>query len=210
MNLKTVFAPLLSIVLCVQASTVVAEDGAALYGACVACHGAQGEGNATLGAPALAGQLASYTARQLNNFKTGLRGTAEGDARGIQMVAMANLLNNDAKVQAVAEYLAALPRTTPSVTLAGDVEAGRTGYNSMCSDCHASDGTGNVALSSPALVGLSDQYLFEQFQNFLSGKRGYDQADRHGRQMRMISDSVSSDAELTNLVAFIQTLSAQQ
>ena len=42
---------------------------AALYAACAACHGAQGEGNPALNAPKLTGQGAWYLQRQLRHFK---------------------------------------------------------------------------------------------------------------------------------------------
>ena len=47
-----------------------AEAGKALYGTCIACHGANAEGNAALLAPGLAGQSESYLVRQLWDFKT--------------------------------------------------------------------------------------------------------------------------------------------
>ena len=51
-----------------------ASTGKAAYGTCVACHGANGEGNQALNAPKLGGLQDWYVARQLKNFKTGVRG----------------------------------------------------------------------------------------------------------------------------------------
>ena len=46
-----------------------AIESKTLYQTCAACHGAQGEGNPELAAPALAGQFEWYTQHQLENFK---------------------------------------------------------------------------------------------------------------------------------------------
>ena len=53
--------------------------GQELYAACAACHGAKGEGNATLQSPALAARSDWYLVTQLKNFKRGLRGADERD-----------------------------------------------------------------------------------------------------------------------------------
>ena len=64
----------------------LAEDAApASYQTCVACHGAVGEGNTALQAPALAGQDAAYIERQLRHFKAGVRGSDPADTLGAQM-----------------------------------------------------------------------------------------------------------------------------
>ncbi len=186
-------------------SATASTDAPADYGTCIACHGAQGEGNSSLGGPALAGQSADYLVRQLTNFQSGLRGTAPDDTRGNQMVAVAALLNDDSKQQ-IAEYLATLPRVKPVATLDGDVAAGRGVYNSNCSDCHGAQGEGNSALSAPRLAGLGDQYLFDQFKKFQRKQRGYAPADKRGRQMQFMSDVITDDASLTNVVTYIQTL----
>jgi cytochrome c553 len=62
-----------------------ASAGQQAYATCVACHGANGEGNEALGAPPLQGQHDWYLARQLNKFKNGWRGTVLGDAGGAMM-----------------------------------------------------------------------------------------------------------------------------
>ena len=48
--------------------------------ACVACHGPGGRGNPAAGYPALAGQHAMYTAKQLNDYKSQAR-TSDGDTQ---------------------------------------------------------------------------------------------------------------------------------
>ena len=53
--------------------------GQALFAPCTACHGAQAEGNRELNAPKLSGQSDWYLARQLQSFKSGVRGSHEKD-----------------------------------------------------------------------------------------------------------------------------------
>ena len=62
------------------------ENGRQLYTTCIACHGANGEGNAQLKAPRIGGQLESYTISQLNSFKSGKRGAHPDDPEGALMV----------------------------------------------------------------------------------------------------------------------------
>ncbi|MDX1555861.1 MAG: cytochrome c oxidase subunit II, partial [Xanthomonadales bacterium] len=79
--------------------------GQALYAVCSACHGAEGEGNQAVNAPKLAGQERTYLERQLHNYKNGIRGTAEGDTLGQQMVGMAATLVDDQAVRDVVAYI---------------------------------------------------------------------------------------------------------
>jgi len=61
------------------------EAGKKHFLACAACHGADGSGNKQLSAPPLTGADDWYLLTQLHNFKTGIRGTADGDVTGAQM-----------------------------------------------------------------------------------------------------------------------------
>lgn len=66
------------------------KNGSKLYqGNCGACHGASGEGNPSLNAPALAWLDATYIRRQIANFQGGLRGSHRDDRYGRQMSLMA-------------------------------------------------------------------------------------------------------------------------
>ncbi len=209
--MKQFFPALFLLGLTVAAPAQAADlaQGKALFDAtCVACHGAQGQGNPALGAPALAGQQAAYVQRQLLNFRTDLRGTVPGDTGGAQMAPMAKALPDDAAVAAVAEYLASLPasKATPSIA-GGDAAQGAKLYQSKCGSCHGGKAEGNPSLNSPRLAGQSDSYLLTQFNNFKQGKRGYQQQDRFGRQMKMMANTVN-EAELQDVLAYLNTLGA--
>jgi cytochrome c oxidase subunit II len=84
------------------------ERGRALYAVCATCHGPNGEGMQEMNAPALAGREQWYLARQLENFKSGARGSDPADTYGRQMAPMAQLLADSQAVQDMAAYLSSL------------------------------------------------------------------------------------------------------
>jgi len=86
-----------------------AKRGRALYATCSGCHGARGEGNGALKAPALAGQSDWYLATQLERFRAGERGFVPEDVQGSQMRAAAAVLPDSAAVKDVVAYINALP-----------------------------------------------------------------------------------------------------
>lgn len=86
-----------------------AARGETLYGACVACHGAGGEGNEALKAPPLRGQADWYLATQLMHFRRGMRGTHAEDVSGAMMRPMAGALPDDQATRDLAVFLAARP-----------------------------------------------------------------------------------------------------
>jgi cytochrome c oxidase subunit 2 len=85
-----------------------AGAGATAYAICGACHGAAGEGNTAQNAPKLAGQHDWYVVKQLQNFKSGIRGKGPGDTFGPTMAPMALTLPDDAAIANVAAYIATL------------------------------------------------------------------------------------------------------
>ena len=79
--------------------------GRELYAACSACHGASGEGNSTMQAPALAQRSDWYLVTQLDNFRQGLRGADTRDSYGAQMRAVAAVLPDDKAVTDVVAFI---------------------------------------------------------------------------------------------------------
>ena len=90
-----------------------AKHGRKLYEACAACHGAKGEGNSALQAPALAGQTDWYLVTQLERFRGGLRGFSSQDEPGTQMRAAVAILPDDVAVHDVVAYINTLNRGRP-------------------------------------------------------------------------------------------------
>src|SRR5688572_24685477 len=180
-----------------QTTALAAGDptqGQALYAVCGACHGANGEGNVALNAPRLAGQEDWYVRRQLQYFKTGVRGTHADDIYGAQMAPMAQTLATDAMVSNMAAYLASLPNTPAPVTIMGNADNGKAVFDSTCGVCHSANGQGIWAVNAPALAGMPDWYLVRQLQNFKNGVRGTHPADEYGFQMNLMVSALKDDA----------------
>ncbi len=71
--------------------------------ACIACHGPKGAGNAPAGFPRLAGQHATYTAKQIEDWRAGSRTNDPSE-----MMADAVRYLTPGEVAAVSEYIAGL------------------------------------------------------------------------------------------------------
>ncbi len=179
--------------------------GQALYAVCSACHGAEGEGNKAVNAPKLAGQERTYLERQLHNYKSGIRGTAEGDTLGQQMVGMAATLIDDKAVRDVVAYIGTLPDTRPQATITGDAVNGAS-YYTTCQFCHGPQGQGYWTMNAPRLSGMSDWYMADQLRKFRDGIRGSHRSDLYGRQMAMMADLFRDDRTVEDLVAYLNEL----
>ncbi len=85
-----------------------AEAGKGSYATCVACHGPDAQGNKALNAPNLAGLQDWYLARQLKNFKKGIRGAHAEDTFGQQMRPMSMTLADDNTINNVVAHILSL------------------------------------------------------------------------------------------------------
>lgn len=79
--------------------------GKKLYENCASCHGAKGEGNPALQAPALAARSDWYLVTQLVNYQKGLRGADERDTYGAQMRAIVTTLPDAKAITDVVAYI---------------------------------------------------------------------------------------------------------
>jgi|MEHZ01.5.fsa_nt_MEHZ011515618.1_3 cytochrome c553 len=181
------------------------ENGKNLYGVCASCHGPDGGGNKALNAPRISGQKAWYVARQLANFKSGIRGSHEKDIYGQQMRPMSMTLANDQMIADVSDYVSTLKSPASSPTIKGDAAAGKAAY-AICASCHGANGEGNKALNAPAIAGQNDWYIVRQLYNFKNGIRGADPKDTYGQQMRPMAMTLPNDAAINNIAAYISTL----
>jgi len=85
-----------------------ADRGKALYAVCSTCHGDSGQGMPDMNGPRLAGREEWYLKRQLQNFKSGVRGRDSRDVYGQQMAPMAQLLQDDQAIADVVAYINSL------------------------------------------------------------------------------------------------------
>jgi cytochrome c oxidase subunit 2 len=88
-----------------EATSTDASRGAGLYALCAACHGTEGHGNESLGAPALVSLDDWYLIEQLELFAEGLRGADPGDTYGAQMRALASSFDTDDERRALAAFI---------------------------------------------------------------------------------------------------------
>ena len=177
-----------------------------LFTTCTACHGTLGEGNASLGAPALSNQDAWYLKRQLNNFRNGIRGTNEKNAKGIQMAAAVKIIKTDAELDELITHIKSLPNVTTTQTIEGDVLKGEQQYQMICGACHGPKAIGNQSLNAPKLAGINDWYLYEQYRNFSLEIRGSHPDDNYGYQMQMMSSALTEDQGIKDVIAYIRSV----
>jgi cytochrome c553 len=190
-----------------------AEDpgrAAELYELCAQCHGDDGGGNPAFMAPAIAGLPQWYVAGQLRNFKGGLRGLHPDDKGGLRMYPM-SLAVEEADVDALAAFVAAMPPTRPAPTpeaSGGDPAKGAASYV-LGATCHGADGSGNQALNGPPLRGQHDWYLLKSLQSYKSGVRGNDPRNANASIMRGMAASLADEQAIKDVIAHIQTLGSQ-
>ena len=179
--------------------------GKQLYAVCSSCHGSQGQGNAALHAPKLAGQGDWYLKRQLKYYKQGVRGTHEKDVFGKMMAPMAATLADDTAIKDVVAYIKTLPDNPSTATVTGDAADGKKRY-ATCGACHGPNGQGVQAMNAPGLNGMSDWYMVTQLKNFKQGIRGSHPSDRYGPQMVLMSAMLIDDQAIDDIVTYINSL----
>lgn len=183
------------------------NKGKTLAETCQSCHGAKGEGmpaetrdGETLPAiPALAGQVATYTYKQLRDYFDGSRSHDS-------MTAIAKGLGEQDAAD-LAAWFASLPM--PQHKAAGQSSARAEKMVAQgdgkrilppCSVCHGSEGQGEK-MDIPALAGQQADY-FER--TLLAYKNGGRHNDIYSR-MRLIAQQLS-EAEIKELASYYQQL----
>lgn len=168
---------------------------------CNACHAA--ENQLASKAPALAGQQQQYLKKQLLQFQSAERGAVAEDSMGQVMAAMAKPLSGS-DIEELSAYFSALPIQAPAVTQSDIalLDKGRRIYIGSCGACHGNKAQGNLELKAPALQLLSRDYLSLQLQHFQTGVRGSSATDKPGRQMAMMSRTLTA-TDIQAVTAYI-------
>lgn len=164
---------------------------------CASCHGADGNSPISM-YPKLAGQSASYTAKQLANFKSGVR----KDPIMAGMVAALSEQDMDDLAAYFAVQTPAVGTGGGSVVgqkiyFGGDVKKGIT----ACVACHGVKGKGMSQAAFPAVAGQNADYLKKQIASFRDGSRGND----NNNMMRNIAIKLS-DSDIDELVKYMSSL----
>ena len=182
--------------------------GEMIFDACRPCHGADGAGNQSLGAPAIAGASDWYLSAQIAKFRAGQRGYHYTDTEGLRMRPMSrSLIEDKGDISSVVDYVVSLPIPDPPATAEGDAEAGEEEYAALCVNCHGGDGrgvdTGVQELNAPSLLHLNDWYITRSLRKYRDGVRGV--GDAAGATMRApVSDM--SEERIANVTAYVMTM----
>jgi cytochrome c553 len=161
-------------------------------GVCFVCHGPQGE-SASEVFPRLAGQHAEYTAKQLDNFKSGKR-------KSTAMADMVTKLTREDMV-ALGKYFEKQPTHTEPVQNADLADMGKYIYLhgnkysgvAACASCHGADAKGTAQL--PRLAGQHAAYLEAQLKQFHQRERTNDNAVMHAIVTKMTLLEMAAVAE---------------
>ncbi len=200
-----VFSMLIGLLITASASGDAAA-GKKLYKLCLQCHGPDGAGKEMTGAPSIAGQAEWYLARQIMNFRAGVRGGSNTrDGYGSTMRTISIYLRTDKDVNDVSAYVASLSAPAPASTAGTNTAAGKTTYV-LCQGCHGPSAAGNEMMNAPRLAGQYDWYIVRQIKNFRAGIRGVHDKDGFGKQMAAIAKTLPNDTAINNVAAYIQTL----
>lgn len=206
------------------------EAGATLWKFCAFCHNAGGFGQERSDAPKVAGDPAWYTERQLNKYRTRVRGAHPEDQPGLQMVVYAYPLIDDAAIRNMAAFIETMdvdpedpapdrmarrPRNRPYEwdTILAPVDTGQdpdlaNGEKlfAACAVCHGAQGEGIEVLGGSRLDNKQDWYLERQLRYFKYGARGGENDDLYGQLMAQ-QGTPETDQDIKDVVAYIMTIS---
>lgn len=146
--------------------------------ACFACHGVNGEGQASAGAPALAGLSPEYQFKQLNDFAAGARlsdlmapiaRSLSSDDRWAVSVFYAHESGRSLVAPAAGDRDPLLIQEGGVLFATGDADRGLQG----CITCHG-PGARELRRAYPALAGQPAQYIANQLRHWRNGTRNND------------------------------------
>ncbi|MGY5797412.1 c-type cytochrome [Rheinheimera faecalis] len=171
---------------------------------CLVCHGSNAQGNEAISAPNLAILPDWYLSSQLQAFQSGWRGHQTTDSYSKEMMAVAKSMSTEDVKRAIG-FITGFQASKAVETVAGDVSHGKQLFQT-CAACHGAEAQGNQPMGAPPLAGQYSWYLLRQLQAYRSGQRGADENDARGAVMKQIAATLQQEQDLTDLVAYINTL----
>lgn len=182
------------------------EGAEKLYGVCVHCHGAHGEGRPELGTPRIGDLTAPYIYTQLTAFRAGTRGGHAEDTGAKPMVAIAEGLPSEDRLKVLAMFVEQLE---PEHRATGDKHAAGEALYATCAACHGADARGNPDLGAPDLLFQDGRYMTRQLKNYRDHKRGAEGAPPLAMAMAGTASALS-DEDIDGLVAHIASLRGER
>jgi cytochrome c553 len=198
MNLRALAAPLvLTFAMAPTGAADLAKAEEIVAGRCFICHGMAGESSSPV-FPRLAGQNATYLARQLADYQSGKR-------KSSTMQPMVEGLTPQ-EMQALGAWAAAQPTMGHPVEDKDLVAVGRfvhlrgNPFNGVaaCASCHGVDAHGSESL--PRLAGQHAQYTENQLKQFNRRERTNDNAVMHTIASKL------SELEIKAVAAYLSEL----
>lgn len=170
--------------------------GARLFGVCTECHGPHGEGNASGWPPQIAGQHRRVIARELVDYRAGLRWYDP-----MERIAGRHVLGSTQEIADVAAYVASLP---PSADATPGPERwvgkGAGIYAARCQWCHGAHGEGSDERFVPRVAGQQYEYLLRQLRDTIEARR----PNMRSQHLRLLG--ARSMQELMGLAAYMSRL----
>ena len=173
--------------------------------ACADCHGEKGAEPDRDKHPTLAGQLATYTFKQLRDYKDGSRQNRK------MQEAVERL--SDEQLAALAAWYAQQPipkvevdedETVSEDTLKLVFRGDKTRLIQPCASCHGARGEGAI-IDVPSIAGQNVKYFVNTMRDYAKGERANDIYSR----MRIIAKALTRD-EINELAVYYARLGGQQ
>ncbi len=193
------------------AAEVLAQEGSGQQGSvdagrtksttCAACHGVDGN-SVTPDWPSLAGQHASYIARQLHAFQ-------DGERQDVSMTAFATTLSDQDILDVAAYFSTQTP--TPKGADPALVSLGQQIYRggvpergvAACAGCHGPGGHGNPLAGYPRISSQHAAYVTKTLNQYAAGERRSDV--EQNQMMRNVAGLLLED-EIRALASYVQGL----
>jgi len=143
------------------------QQGMRLFQICAECHGPQGGGDASGWPPEIAGQHPRVLAKELTDFRAGLRRYDP-----MERIAGHHVLHTTQDIADVAAYVASLPPSTTTALGEGrSLERGGRLYAGRCQWCHGGQGEGSDQRFVPRVAGQQYEYLLRQLHDTAGARR---------------------------------------
>lgn len=172
---------------------------------CDSCHGANGNSE-TSEWPSLAGQSATYLARQMELFRS-------GDRPSLEMQPIAKTLS-DADIADLAAHYSGQTAITSSA-MSDEAKAGESLYRDgdsergipACRSCHGPAGEGNPATADPAVRGQQPGYSIRQLEAYAKRTRYASGAQENANLeiMYQVAEKLTPE-EIRSLAAYLHAM----
>jgi cytochrome c553 len=145
-----------------------AAHGEQLFAQCMRCHAGDGGGTVEGSVPRIAGQHYRVLARQIIDFRRGVRWDFRMEGVAKSHEALPGLQD----VADVAWYVSTLERDSQrGIGQGNHLERGAAIYTGECASCHGAQGEGDDTRLIPRIAGQHAGYLARQIYDAVDGRR---------------------------------------